>query len=154
MKQNRQLLLCGSISALLLLLIWGNSLQPATASDALSTGILAQLQQVWLNVTGNAFPLSNHLLRKIAHFSEFFLLGLFTTYTGITYSKKIRRFLPAVLYVGLLSAVIDEAIQYFSPGRSPQVTDVLIDHSGFCCGLLLALFLWKWRTAMYKGLSN
>lgn len=153
MNQKRQLLLCGSISVLLLLLIWSNSLQPATASDALSTGVLAQLQQFWYNITGSAFPLSNHLLRKIAHFSEFFLLGLFTTFTGAACSQKKIRFLPAVLYVGLLSAVLDETIQYFSPGRGPQVMDVLIDHSGFCCGLLLALLLRNWRTAMYKGLS-
>lgn len=153
MKQNRQLLFCGSISVLLLLLIWSNSLQPATASDALSTGVLAQLQQFWHNITGSAFPLSNHLLRKLAHFSEFFLLGLFTTLTGAACSQKKIRFLPAILYVGLLSAVLDETIQYFSPGRGPQVMDVLIDHSGFCCGLLLALFILRWRTAMYKGLS-
>ncbi|MFR6291955.1 MAG: VanZ family protein [Peptococcaceae bacterium] len=154
MTPNRQFIICGSISLLLLALIWGNSLQPAAASDALSTGVLAQLQQLWYNITASPFPLSNHILRKLGHFSEFLLFGLFATLTATARHHKKNLVIPVVLYMGLMVAVLDETIQHFSPGRGPQVTDVLIDHSGFCCGLLLALLISKWLTAMYQGLSK
>lgn len=136
------------LSVFLLVLIWGNSLQPVSTSDALSLGILAKFQIAFQHWFGIAFPLSNHLLRKLAHFSEFLLYGLFLTLTFLAYGAKQRYALPYTLYLGLLTAVFDETIQYFSPGRGPHVTDVLIDHSGFCCGLLLALLLnpifYKW----------
>jgi VanZ family protein len=41
-----------------------------------------------------------------------------------------------MLFVLLAVPVIDETLQYFSPGRSPQVRDVLIDFSGCITGLI------------------
>ena len=40
-----------------------------------------------------------------------------------------------------LTALTDETIQLFSPGRSSQVTDVWIDFAGVVTGTLLAAFL-------------
>ena len=144
---HRRRLMGTTIVTLLLLFIWSNSLQPAEASSAVSTGVLAQLQPLWHRLTGTAFPLSHHLLRKLGHFSEFLLLGTAVTLTG-TIGLQTQRItgkgmIPTVLYTGLLAAVIDETLQYFSPGRSPEVRDILIDYSGFCCGLLLVLVLRK-----------
>ena len=153
-KLRVQRTICYAMLALLLLLIWGNSLQPAEASSAVSTGVLSRLQPLWLQLTGTNFPLSHQLLRKLGHFSEFFLLGLVSTLTAITFRKKILSMMPITLYVGLAVAVIDETIQYFSPGRSPEVRDILIDYSGFCCGLLVALALYKLLSAMYQGLTH
>lgn len=158
-RQQRQKLriqrtICCAMLALLLLLIWGNSLQPAEASSAVSTGVLSKLQPLWLQLTGTNFPLSHHLLRKLGHFSEFFLLGLVSALTGTTGRKKLTSNLPVILYTGLAVAVADETIQYFSPGRSPEVRDILIDYSGFCCGLLAALIFYKLLSAMYQGLTH
>ena len=145
----------GSVTLLLwLLLIWGNSLQPAEASSAFSSGVLSKLQPLWLQLTGASFPISHHLLRKLGHFSEFFLLGLVSTLTGTTGRRKLASNLPVILYTGLAVAVADETIQYFSPGRSPEVRDILIDYSGFCCGLLAAFALCKVLSAMYQGLRH
>ena len=153
-KLRMQRTICCAILALLLLLIWGNSLQPAEASSAISSGVLSKLQPLWLQLTGASFPISHHLLRKLGHFSEFFLLGLVSTLTGTTGRRKLASNLPMILYIGLAVAVADETIQYFSPGRSPEVRDILIDYSGFCCGLLAALVLCKILSAMYQGLSR
>lgn len=153
-KLRRQRMVCGSILLLLLLLIWGNSLQPADASSAISTGLLAKLQQLWLQTTGTDFPVSHHLLRKLGHFSEFLLLGIFTALTGTIGRRQLTPVLPTLFYSGLAVAVTDETIQYFSPGRSPQVSDILIDYSGFCCGILLALVFCKVLPAMYQGLRR
>lgn len=153
-RLHRQRITGSVILLLLLLLIWGNSLQPAEASSAFSSGVLSKLQPLWLQLTGASFPISHHLLRKLGHFSEFFLLGLVSTLTGTTGRKKLTSNLPVILYTGLAVAVADETIQYFSPGRSPEVRDILIDYSGFCCGLLAAFALCKVLSAMYQGLSR
>ena len=42
---------------------------------------------------------------------------------------------------GLLTALTDETIQLFVPGRSGQVTDIWIDFSGVMTGLLAGLIL-------------
>ena len=41
----------------------------------------------------------------------------------------------------LLTALTDETIQLFVPGRSGQVTDVWIDFSGVLTGLVVGLIL-------------
>ena len=42
---------------------------------------------------------------------------------------------------GLLTALTDETIQLFVPGRSGQVTDIWIDFFGVMTGLLVGLIL-------------
>ena len=42
---------------------------------------------------------------------------------------------------GLLTALTDETIQLFVPGRSGQVTDIWIDFSGVMTGLLVGFIL-------------
>lgn len=134
------------LTFLMLGLIWGNSLQPGTVSSQLSGGILNELKQIFLNTTGQMFPLSHYALRKIGHFSEFMLFGIVLLQTVRTSSHWKKSLLPLVCYLGLLAALLDETIQCVRPGRSPQVTDVLIDHAGFCCGLLLVLLFTRLRS--------
>ena len=42
---------------------------------------------------------------------------------------------------GVLTALADETIQIYSPGRSSQVTDVWLDSAGVLAGILAALVL-------------
>ncbi len=42
---------------------------------------------------------------------------------------------------GVLTALTDETIQIFSPGRSSQVTDVWLDSAGVLAGILTAIVL-------------
>ena len=48
---------------------------------------------------------------------------------------------PAAMLGGVLTALADETIQIFSPGRSSQVTDVWLDSAGVLAGILAALVL-------------
>ncbi len=76
-------------------------------------------------------------IRKLAHFSEFALLGflcgsfLFSLGKGKYWLCWIC---PAALC--LLTAILDETYQIFT-GRGPAVTDVLIDFGGSLAGLCL-----------------
>lgn len=77
------------------------------------------------------------IIRKLAHFSEFALLGFLTGAFMLTLGKT-RYFVcwiaPAAFC--LVYAASDEIHQIFT-NRGPAVTDVLIDFSGSALGLLL-----------------
>ena len=93
----------------------------------------------------------HHLLRKVAHFIEFALLG--GEWMALTLLRGARRrwALP-----GALTAVADECLQFLAPGRAPRVTDVLLDWSGYLTGALLLLggwWLWS-RRRRKKGACN
>ena len=83
-------------------------------------------------------PISEGVLRKMAHFGEFAVLALL--YIGdllafgfVSCSQSLRASALAVFSavpVCFLMAGIDEFIQRFSAGRAPQFTDMLIDTAG------------------------
>ena len=79
-----------------------------------------------------------HTVRKLAHFTEFAILGVLL-WADCRLLKKSRWWTPLV--AGLTVAAADESLQTFVPGRSGQVTDVLIDVSGVLAALLLANLL-------------
>ncbi|MHC4055812.1 hypothetical protein, partial [Bradyrhizobium sp. 25ACV] len=56
--------------------IWGNSLLPRTLSQELSRGLLAEICAALETVGVQLDPQNDHWLRKLAHSSEFGLLGL------------------------------------------------------------------------------
>ena len=73
------------------------------------------------------------IIRKLAHFSEYALLGILA-FINLAMVKKLG-------YRGLFAAVFsciyassDEIHQLFVPGRAGQVRDVLIDTSGAVAG--------------------
>ena len=73
------------------------------------------------------------IVRKCAHVSEFFILGILVINLVNKYNVKhiyLISFIICVLY-----ASSDEFHQLFVPGRSGQVTDVLIDLIGVVLGL-------------------
>uniref|UniRef100_UPI002600504A VanZ family protein n=1 Tax=uncultured Veillonella sp. TaxID=159268 RepID=UPI002600504A len=72
---------------------------------------------------------------KLAHLTEFTILGsvLYTILRRyITYGTVIK-----TIALGILIASLDEFIQLFSPGRSSQLSDILIDTIGVILGILL-----------------
>ena len=84
------------------------------------------------------------VIRKLAHFSEYALLGFFLMLHIRQILKKVIFRLPTLWgwCVGTLYAVSDELHQGFVGGRHPAWTDVLIDSSGVLAGILLCLLLY------------
>ncbi|NLX83359.1 MAG: VanZ family protein [Clostridiales bacterium] len=84
------------------------------------------------------------VIRKLAHFVEYALLGCFA---GMALSQLVWQWTDA-LQLWLASFVIgflDETIQLFS-GRGPAIVDVWLDASGMLFGLgvtLLLVFLYE-----------
>ena len=116
-----------------LCVIWGNSLLGREDSAALSGGLTAWLRSIGL-------PVSDHFVRKTAHFCEFGLLGceltlLFWLKSGLSFQNLCNS-----AFAALLTAVTDETIQIFS-GRGSQVQDVVLDFAGALTGILFTHLL-------------
>ncbi len=78
-------------------------------------------------------------VRKCAHFTAYGILG-FLSWFALFGIKKRKRYLIAAGF-SMLYACSDEIHQYFVPGRSCELRDVLIDTSGAALGALIALAL-------------
>ena len=105
-------------------------------SRAVSGGMSGSLK-TWLEQLLHT-EISEFLLRKAAHFSEYGLLGVeFSLLLGLQHDKNGKN-----LQYGrnLLCAVTDETIQIFS-GRGSLVSDVWIDTAGFSTGFFLTVLL-------------
>jgi len=91
------------------------------------------------------FQLFHTLIRKFAHFSEYALLGiLVSTISSHTIQERQQK-LVIILWM-ILVPMIDEGIQYFTPGRSAELRDCIIDMCGYCFGLLITYLLKQRKT--------
>lgn len=80
------------------------------------------------------------IIRKLAHFTEYFVLFLL----GVRLMRRYQPFRQALLYTWLACvayAATDEFHQTFIPGRVGQAMDVGID----ALGALLALGITRWK---------
>ena len=80
-------------------------------------------------------------MRKIAHFTEYFIFGILLLTTLRLYVDKIREKIFNILFIGLAVPVIDEFIQLFVDGRGGEIRDVIIDFSGVLTGMLLSFLI-------------
>lgn len=146
MKRTKtRLILCSAALVALLAFIWGNSAMPGQTSGQLS-GWVGEFLCKLLPFLDLQSENGAHLLRKMAHFSEFAALGMTLTWLfGMLLRRPVARYgLP--LLCGVVAACIDETIQIFSPGRHCSIVDVGIDSSGVLTGILCLTalcLLWK-----------
>lgn len=85
---------------------------------------------------------TERIIRKIAHFSiytlvGFLLMALFSTYENI--KRKYQIYISAI--IGILYAISDEIHQSFIPERGPKITDVFIDSLGVFFGMAVILLI-------------
>jgi len=127
--------------------IWIHSMIQ-TEISAQESGWVMELIRPFLELFAGKGMVTQHMVRKLAHFSEFFLLGAELTLYGMFFSKggrvKDERraaavFLKSALF-GLAAAAVDEIIQIFAK-RGPQVKDVLLDFTGVLAGTLLIILI-------------
>lgn len=112
--------------------IWGNSAMTAQESGDLSGSLLQELLALFPFLAGEN---AHHILRKLAHFSEFAALGLLCS----ARRRMDGKLTPSFFLFGLAPACIDETIQLVVPGRASSLIDVWIDAAGFAFGCLISL---------------
>ena len=129
------------------LFIWSNSLATVSQSSAVSGGISEKLLQ-WLDPEGKFDrDFFEWCLRKLAHFSEFALLG--AAYMGLKLSAKKPQ-LFTLLFCCMATALCDETLQLLSD-RSAEVRDVWIDFSGAVFGIVLVAAIFRLVRKLVKN---
>ncbi len=127
-------------------------MQPAYVSSNESGTALVYINNV-LHIFG--IEVSEFVIRKMAHFSEFMILGILLNANMQKLTKSamqklciicttpINRRLTHItsLLLGVICAMIDETIQLFSYGRSCEVRDVWIDFSGVILGTIIFMLI-------------
>jgi VanZ family protein len=105
------------------------------------------LRWVFPSISAGTLDLLHHVIRKCAHFAEYFVFGLLL-YHGFRASHRESRpwhwswaviaWLIAVCY-----SVLDEVHQIFVPSRGPSAWDSLLDSTAALCALILLFFLYR-----------
>lgn len=128
--------------------VFGNSAQVGEASSGRSSAVTDGINAVlgWL---GMRVTVSELLVRKLAHVSEYMLVGFLLTFTLRVYTRRMAAFISWPILLGLLIALCDETLQLATPGRSGQITDVWIDFSGIALGIGVALVAIRIASAIY-----
>ena len=141
--------------------IFSFSLQPADVSSEMSSGLGKKILETFVpelleeleTLSGEQLGLMHHLLRKCAHFAEYFLLGVLVMLTLL--QTILKKNVGMGIGLSMLVATVDETIQRFVPGRSGQVTDVLLDTLGASVGILLVYVAMRWLCLKSKrGAEN
>ncbi len=123
------------LSLLWLAVILFHSCMPAGTSNAESQGLLAVVQMLapWM---------THALLRSLAHFFSYLLLGIFVTGACLN-TRGFSLLKPLALCQ--LAALCDETVQLFVPGRAGELKDLWLDFAGALLGTLLLRLLSKLR---------
>ena len=128
----------GALWVFMTALIFYNSSLPAEVSDEISYSVVGLVS--WINAFLDKpvpSPVMNHIIRKASHFSEFFVQTLLLCKAFRTFRVSRKTASGYILLLCLMTAVTDEFIQLYTPGRSGQVTDIMLDFSGGFCAWLL-----------------
>ena len=137
---------------LIYVMIFNFSAEDANASSGVSQKVTRWLLQIYYKLQGNTGGLSvvipagevdeaEAVIRKLAHFTEYMLVGLLSLWIWLLWKAKRLRSGAFVLVQLVISASLDEFHQYFVPGRYASIRDVLIDTAGGLTGMLLVLLI-------------
>ncbi|MCF7924237.1 MAG: VanZ family protein [Candidatus Izimaplasma sp.] len=143
------------ITILLTLFIFTMSLINGTQSSELSSGFTLQIKNLLDAVfVNNSIEIDtlHRVVRKGAHIFEYFVLGLSYYLTAKYWKLSILK----VLFIGLVTATVDEIIQSFTPDRVISAMDIFIyDFIGFALGfgLMILLFNQTKNISPYKTLT-
>lgn len=135
LKQNPKLAKLVLLCIVWIIVIFSFSLQSGEESGRLSSGIVAWIVGLFFPEDFAHIELVHYLVRKAAHFTEYFILGVLLSLT-VREAKLSRGGLKAWA-MGTCVACCDESIQLFSDGRAGQITDVMLDSSGVLTGCMI-----------------
>ncbi len=138
------------ITGLWIAFIWFHSAFNAETSGAESNFILDFLNNL-LKSLGLSYEFTSHIIRKSAHFCEFAMLGFLSLWTARSFKKCIFKNLMPVGFVCLFTAVSDEYLQLYIPGRAGMVEDVVLDFCGALAGVLFLVLIVAIKSLFKRG---
>ena len=144
-----------TVTILIMAFIFIQSALPGDLSGA-ESNVLVELITRIFNIDSETL---SFIVRKIAHFTEYLILGVFLALDArdlagrgrdpayglgqeSAASATVSLWLIAYL-IGTFYAVTDEFHQSFVPGRSCELRDMMIDSAGVAAGALILLLMKK-----------
>ena len=129
-----------ALSIAIMLFIFVQSALPADVSSMESGAVVEWLLRIFEGILKVDRETLVFVVRKGAHFTEYMILGASLVAAMGEWKQigkgRLRRF-AAACAVGAVYAVTDEIHQYFVPGRSCELRDMMID----CAGVITGAFL-------------
>lgn len=129
--------------SLIVLIVWMIVvfwLSACTASESSSqSGFFVRIVCRIFNIKN--VELMSVIIRKLAHLTEFFILGVLAINYIRFYNMKYK-YLISICF-GFFYACTNEFHQMFVPGRAGQLTDVLIDTLGVALGCFVFYIILK-----------
>lgn len=126
---------------LIMLLIWSFSAQNGESSDSLSIPLAEKL------------GLTNGIVRKIAHFIIYAMLGAsLANFFRSTEGKKFPSLKAIILslLIAVIYSSIDEYHQSFIPERDGNPIDILIDSLGATAGICAFIAIYSFIKSKHK----
>lgn len=130
------------------LIIFEFSNQNANDSKEVSGKITEKIVSIFYSVKLDKNRVES-IVRKIAHYSIYTLLGIEIMSFISTFTIKEFDRISFALIAGMIYAMIDEIHQAFIPGRGALITDVMLDSLGVMTGIFICLLIIK----LYKSLK-
>ena len=131
---NRRLAIKYISVAIWMLVIFHLSSEVAGTSSARSNEIVRTIQSIGVSAPAD---LLTFLVRKAAHISAYFILGILLFNLLKEYGLGVKKMIFISIGIAMLYACTDELHQMFVPGRSGEVRDVLIDTAGAAVGVVV-----------------
>lgn len=138
--------------------IFGNSARTGAESSAQSGSVVAFVQRIFKAIAPNSFIANaqgkdyerlHAIIRTLAHFAEFGMLGALLVWCFASYNVRSVWFIVPLALV-LFSPIVDECIQLFTSTRVADVKDLITDTLGGYAGALFAgVTIWVAK-AIYK----
>lgn len=137
--QKRWIAVVSVLLVLTLAFIWRNSMESIPESQAKSLDLVAILKPIMEPIIGEG-KVTDHFVRKTAHFCEFALLGAELRLLFLLLGFGTVQGHMNALFAALAAGVTDETIQYFYD-RGSMVLDVVLDFCGAFFGALVLLLI-------------
>jgi len=117
------------------------------SSEHTSRIIVPLIQWLFPSISAESLDLAHHLVRKSAHFFEYFIFFLLL-YHGIRATRRDRRpwhwtWALGAWFIAAAYSALDEIHQIFVPSRGPSAWDSLLDSTGALFALLVLFFLYR-----------
>ena len=117
--------------------------------SAAHTSLVVEPLFRWLfpSISREGLELAHHVVRKSAHFTEYFIFFLLL-YHGIRASRRDNRpwhwsWAIVAWLIAAVYSVLDEIHQIFVPSRGPSAWDSLLDSTGALFALFMLFFLYR-----------
>lgn len=151
--ENRKRLIYGILIIMWMVLVFAFSSQNGEKSQKTSGYLTDKVVQMIIKVKPNMNIKElreniSFIVRKIAHFSIYFIGSILIFNFLSTFSLKLKEVILLTTILGVLYAVSDEIHQLFISERAGQIRDVLIDSAG----VIIATFIMgKFKEEKWKN---